>query len=94
MNEVNNPNGYKNTSKEVQNKLQQWIEENVSPYKTKTFASQTSYYLKHSFTNATGIYVTNGEMKGALLAAGFEPKDVNHINWVFKFSKKVGVLQC
>ena len=45
----------------------------------------TSYALKHLFENATGVYVTNGVFKGAMLAAGFEPKDSSEQNWRFKY---------
>lgn len=91
--EVNDPDQYIKLPDEIQMILQIWIKDYISPFKTKSFVSSTSYYLKHSFTEATGIYITNGQMKGSLLAAGFEPKDMNTINWVFRFSSKAGSIQ-
>lgn len=88
--EVNNQDQYIKLPEGIQKILQAWIKDNISPYKTKTFVSPTSYNMKHLFEEATGIYLTNGEMKGGLLAAGFEPKDTNAKNWVFKFSSKAG----
>lgn len=46
----------------------------------------TSYGMKHRFEAATKVYVTNGVFKGAMLAAGFEPKDSREQNWTFIYS--------
>jgi hypothetical protein len=33
----------------------------------------------------TGFYVDNGQFKGAMLAAGYEPEDRSAMNWLFRF---------
>lgn len=47
----------------------------------------SSYGLKHIFS-ASAFYVTNGEFKGAMLAAGFTPDDTTRINWCFNVSER------
>ena len=44
----------------------------------------SSYTMKHDFERATGIYVSNGAFKGAMLAAGYEPVDWDELNWTFR----------
>lgn len=58
-----------------------WIDGAMIP--AKTYGKHTSYTLKHCFGD-DGFYVTNGEFKGAMLAAGYEPKDRKAQNWTFK----------
>jgi len=36
----------------------------------------------------TGIYVTNNQMKDAMLMEGFRPVKENELNWVFCISEK------
>lgn len=56
--------------------------------KIKTINSRhSSYGLKHLFS-AREFYVTNGEFKGAMLAAGFTPDDVTRVNWCFNISER------
>ena len=46
-----------------------------------------SYAWKHYFENDEGgFYITNGQFKGAMLAAGYRPTKatVNEINWRFR----------
>ncbi|WP_203332629.1 hypothetical protein [Planococcus beigongshangi] len=70
--------------------LNAWIVNHIEPYKIKSFNGPTSYRLKHQFEySKDGFYITNGQMKGALLAAGFRPKDENDLNWTFALSKKL-----
>lgn len=49
--------------------------------------SRTSYGLKHIYEK-TGGYVTNGEFKGAMLAAGFKVREIRALNWCFNVSEK------
>lgn len=44
---------------------------------------QTSYGLKHRFERDTGIKVSNGAFKGAMLLVGFTVKDMENVNWNF-----------
>lgn len=73
--------------------LQEWIKECLGPYRTKNYNYHlpTSYGLKHRFQfGNSGFYITNGQFKGAMLAAGYEPKDPNELNWVFQLGKRAG----
>jgi hypothetical protein len=70
--------------------LQAWIARHVQPGR---LSSRTSYGVKHDFErDPAGFYITNGQFKGAMLVAGYNPcdQDVKHdINWRFyaKFEK-------
>lgn len=70
--------------------LNAWIMNNIQPHRIKSFSGPTSYRLKHQFEEAPGgFYVSNGQMKGAMLAAGFTPRDTNEVNWTFTLSRKL-----
>ncbi|SRR6266550_67093 len=79
---INSPARFKLAPKEKQQKLLDWIKENVQPGEAK----YTSYRLKHVVEDDIDEYVNNGEMKGALLYAGYEPcKDtLSYLNWKFQ----------
>jgi hypothetical protein len=63
--------------------LLEWIRLAVKPAKTR-LPGRTSYGIKHDFER-DAFYVTNGEFKGALLAAGLEPAaTAGRSNWPFK----------
>lgn len=55
---------------------------NVFQPAAKVCRQHTSYGLKHYFEHSPlGFYVTNGEFKGAMLIAGFEPWNADEMNW-------------
>lgn len=58
-----------------------WIARAMKP--AASFGRHTSYAIKHCAEEDLG-YVSNGEFKGAMLAAGYEPKDRDDRNWTFK----------
>lgn len=58
-----------------------WIRHAMKP--AVTFGRDTSYGLKHLFEDATGLYVSNGSFKGAMLAVEYTPKDRLQRNWTF-----------
>ena len=71
----------------------EWIKNMYDP-SDKIFSS-SSYGIKHvlqSFKGDCGkyegLYLTNGQFKGAMLAAGFEPVERNVINWRFRMKLK------
>lgn len=67
-----------------------WIVNNIEPHRIKSFGGVTSYRLKHAFEKSHGgFYITNGAMKGAMLYAGFTPRDMNEVNWTFTLSRKL-----
>lgn len=79
------PASYYLLSKSQQNKLHDWIKKNLIPYEIKTYNKHhTSTQIKH----AIPFYVTNGEFKGAMLEAGFTPKEISKRNSIYKVSKK------
>ncbi len=61
-----------------------WIAYAVQPH--TNYGTYSSYGYKHMFADV-GFYVTNGQFKGAMLAAGYEPKDRDAQNWVFLAKK-------
>ena len=50
--------------------------------------NHNSYSLKHIFSDAAGIYVTNGQFKVAMLRSGFVPANPTHEYWYFRISEK------
>lgn len=71
---------------DVQFQLLKWI--HVFAYPLKSYNDKySSYVLKHRAERYMCIdetYISNDEMKGAMLLGGYEPKDPNELNWVFK----------
>lgn len=80
--------------------LRQWITENLEPAATPWLAGKhrgamSSYGIKHVFSEhvagpAGDGYVSNGEFKGAMLDAGYQPVDAEATNWVFRCRPKRG----
>lgn len=92
--QCNHPEEYEQLTDSQKNKLQLWIKECLIPHKTKNYnyGTPTSYGLKHRFQYSNvGFYVTNGQFKGSMLAAGFTPRNKQEVNWVFKLGKKAGI---
>ena len=79
-------------SKEEIEMVCNWIIENIYPRQTPTY-EKTSYNLKHVLERDKGIYLTNNEFKDAMLMCGFEPINVNKLNWVYCISKKSPVFK-
>lgn len=91
--EINHPTEYEKLYLVDKMILNAWIVNQLEPYKIKTFTPVTTYRLKHLFENSkNGFYISNGAMKGALLIAGFVPKDEFALNWTFQLSKKLNHL--
>jgi hypothetical protein len=84
---LDSPDEYRTLPRHERRLLQAWISENIAPRKTPN--SRTSYGLKHAFENsANGFYTTNGQFKGAMLAAGYRPVDAGALNWTFRISTR------
>jgi len=84
LNEVNQPSAYERLSDDAKAALQEWIERELVPA-NKT-APDCSYVLKHIFARLPGgFYVNNGEFKGAMLVAGYEPLDRTELSWQFSY---------
>lgn len=76
--EVNDPMEYFRLPIEMQNKLLDWIEENLKERETYNH-KYSSYKIKHLMP----FYVTNGAFKGAMSVAGFKVYDYEKRNWIF-----------
>lgn len=75
-------------TQEDQERAIMWIKENIQPRKTPN-ERHTSYGIKHLFEHVVGgFYMTNGEFKGAMSAAGFEPVLKGDLNWSYRVSNK------
>ena len=76
---------------EHQQKILQYIREHFVAGTTKRKSSvYSSYGLKHVVERGIGEYVSNGELKGAMLKAGFtvDPQTkLSDINWGFSLKK-------
>ena len=68
-------------------KTMHWIKENIKPRKTPNYM-HTSYGIKHLLQRDTGIYLTNGEFKDAMIKSGYDPVDSRWQNWAFCISEK------
>lgn len=92
--DANDSSAYGVLNSDKQAILQNWITETFIPSSRASSSYLpflTSYGWKHAFEQSVdGFYVTNGEFKGAMIVAGYEPtKDsVKEINWRFKVRLK------
>lgn len=75
--------------RERQEALLDWIDLNLIPIQSFN-TRHTSYGLKHlvRFEDGADAYFTNGEFKGAMLAAGYHVQNPSALNWVFNVSQR------
>lgn len=81
---MDDPRQYDRLPEEQKATLQEWIPQSIK--KSKTVGKGDSYTIKHDFERTRGFHVTNGEFKGAMLAAGHRPVDPAEMNWRFKIA--------
>jgi hypothetical protein len=69
---------------ETRYKLVEWIKTTIAP--AKKVYDLNSYSIKHDAEDAIGIYISNDQFKGAMLACGHPPipRSVHEINWQFR----------
>lgn len=65
--------------KEALDILSRWFEKS-----NKTSLRHTSYGYKHWLEDAILHYVSNNQLKDAMLKLGFEPGNYDELNWCFK----------
>lgn len=82
---VDPPSEYYELPAEERIELLAWIWSSLKPLKSKIHRS-SSYGLKHLLEEDTGLYVTNGQFKGAMRDAGYEPVEPGERNWRFRVS--------
>jgi hypothetical protein len=85
------PNEYDELRDDMKAALAAWIANRIVSARTVYKAS--SYGLKHQFASQMrqerpianeDYYVSNGEFKGAMLAAGYEPTNPADQNWLYR----------
>lgn len=84
LNSINHPNEFEKLGAEQKRTLNSWIRSKFTHSSRGDKDIPSSYGLKHWFQEETGIYVTNGAFKGAMLDCGFDPVDRSAVNWRFK----------
>lgn len=75
------PDEFDELPEERKNELVTYLKGRFAP--SDTMYPGSSYGMKHGRTNAAVGYVTNGQFKGAMLAAGFKPVFLHEENWRF-----------
>jgi hypothetical protein len=60
--------------------LRAWVRENIAPWDKE----HSSYLLKHRAEDAIGSYVSNGEMRGAMMDAGYLPAEIHGPNAFYR----------
>lgn len=85
--EVDDPSEFERMPQGEQTALVTWIKKTFAPH--RSIADTDSYCLKHVFERGEGgFYVTNGQFKGAMVAAGFLPETTRENNWRFRIRRK------
>jgi hypothetical protein len=98
----NRPEDFAQLSTDQQKCIIDWIHATLEPATSARSCPGSSYGLKHWFGNQgtsddrfwhndRGFYITNGQFKGAMLAAGFEPIDDDECNAVYRVKVRPSV---
>jgi hypothetical protein len=81
--DVNQPSSYERLAGGEKAAIQGWLAQELRP--GPLAGPHASYGLKHIYERLTRHYLTNGQLKGAMLAAGFVPVDRCELNWWFRY---------
>jgi hypothetical protein len=81
MHPEDRPEAYEKLAPAEQAALLEWTRLAIKP--AKTIAPNTSYGIKHDF-ESVGFYISYGQLKGAMLTAGYAPVDPDELNWEFR----------
>jgi predicted HTH transcriptional regulator len=87
FNELDRPADFMNLDDETRQRVITWCKKYFIQSDSYNH-DNTSYGLKHVFEEDTGIYLTNGQFKGAMLLSGFKNEKNEQLNWYFNISKK------
>lgn len=94
INEFDRASSFFDLSKERQLKIINWIHMYFIPIKSCNYQAMSSYGLKHLYERwvckfeGNSEYLSNGELKGAMFAAGFSSNDYKtNTNCHFNISK-------
>lgn len=66
-----------------------WVDNALVKTKILNSISPSSYGLKHLCEESIGVYVSNEEIKAAMISKGFMVDDCNNLNWHFNISVKI-----
>jgi hypothetical protein len=91
----NDPESFKDLDLRKQGAVLRWIHRTFEPATSTKSCLRNSYGLKHWFGNEVhselvgwrnpeGFYITNGQFKGAMIVAGYEPDDLYECNPCYK----------
>ncbi|RHG17344.1 hypothetical protein DW272_09890 [Blautia obeum] len=75
-----------NLSSDKRRIVHEWIRDTFNPIKTYNVKHST-YSLKELLERKTGIYLTNNQMKDALLNMGYICQNEHKINWLVNVSE-------
>ena len=79
---LDHPRQFDRCHPDDQDALLTWVRDHVTPSSRGYRSFQgTSYGLKHLAEEHLGHSVSNGDMKGAMLAAGYDPVNPRERNW-------------
>lgn len=73
-------------SPEERRVVMEWIRDTFNPIKSYN-AKHSTYSLKYMLEEKTHIYLSNNQMKDALLIMGYKCKNEHQINWLVNVSE-------
>lgn len=92
INDVDRPSDYLSLDKETLMKAIEWCQENF--IRGEEACNQyTSFEFKKVLEKRQRLFLTNGQFKAVMLYAGFEPLNMEALNWTFKIDKTSPVLK-
>lgn len=86
------PEAFDTLPVELQQELLEWVKCGFIPMKNINY-NHNSYSLKGMFEHPRKTYITNGQLKGAMLKAGFRSNSDVALNWYFNISEKSPALK-
>ncbi|MDQ5828190.1 MAG: hypothetical protein M3441_29130, partial [Chloroflexota bacterium] len=85
---INSPDRFYDMPEVDRRQLMAWVR--GLPPVPRVTAVKDSYWLKHRAEKALGFYVSNAELKGAMLEAGYRPVWDDRINMGFRCGRIPG----
>jgi len=87
FNELDCPSDFMNLDDEIKQRVISWCKK-YCIISEGFYTDISSYGLKHNLEEDIGIYLTNGQFKGAMLLADFKSQKADNFNWYFNLSSK------
>lgn len=92
INDIDRPADYLSLDKDIILKAVSWCKENFIPG-NQALPQYTTYDYKQILEKTTNISLTNGQFKALMLLSGFEPIDVESLNWSFRIDESSPILK-